>query len=43
MTRHFTYAEAMGLVAAIAFLLGAIVIAAGPEAHRIDFGVKPET
>jgi MFS transporter, SHS family, lactate transporter len=43
MTRHFTYAEAMGLVAAIAFLLGAIVIAAGPEAHRIDFGAKPET
>jgi SHS family lactate transporter-like MFS transporter len=43
MTRHFTYAEAMGLVAAIAFSLGAIVIAAGPEAHSIEFGAKPET
>ncbi len=38
MTRHFTYAEAMGMVAAIAFLAGAMVIAAGPEAHRVSFG-----
>jgi MFS transporter, SHS family, lactate transporter len=37
MTRHYTYAEAMGLVAAIAFVAGAIVIASGPEAHRIAF------
>ena len=42
MTRHFTYAEAMGLFAAVVFLLGAIVIALGPEAHRISFG-SPET
>jgi SHS family lactate transporter-like MFS transporter len=42
MTHHFTYAEAMGLFAAIVFLLGAIVIAAGPEAHRISFH-SPET
>ena len=38
MTRHFTYAEAMGMVAAIAFLACAMVIAAGPEAHRVSFG-----
>jgi MFS transporter, SHS family, lactate transporter len=38
MTRHFTYAEAMGMVAAIAFLAGAMVISAGPEAHRVSFG-----
>jgi SHS family lactate transporter-like MFS transporter len=37
MTRHFTYAQAMSLVAAIAFLVGAMVIAAGPEAHRVSF------
>ncbi len=39
MTRqNLTYAEAMGMVAAIAFLAGAVVIAAGPEAHRVPFG-----
>jgi SHS family lactate transporter-like MFS transporter len=38
MTRHFTYAEAMGMVAAIAFLACAMVVAAGPEAHRVAFG-----
>ncbi|HXQ27391.1 MAG TPA: MFS transporter [Candidatus Acidoferrales bacterium] len=46
MTRQFTYAQAMGLFAAVVFLLGAIVIAAGPEAHRISFGssetVRPD-
>jgi MFS transporter, SHS family, lactate transporter len=36
--RHFTYAQAMGGFAAMAFIVGAIVIAAGPEAHRIHFG-----
>ncbi len=36
--RHFTYAQAMGGFAAAAFILGAIVIAAGPEAHRVPFG-----
>lgn len=36
--RHFTYAQAMGGFVAVAFLLGAIVIAAGPEAHRVQFG-----
>ncbi len=36
--RHFTYAQAMGGFAAIAFIVGAMVIMAGPEAHRVDFG-----
>jgi len=36
--RHFSYAQAMGGFAAMAFVLAAIVIAAGPEAHRIHFG-----
>jgi SHS family lactate transporter-like MFS transporter len=33
----FTYAQAMGGFAAMAFILGSIVIALGPEAHRIHF------
>lgn len=36
--RQFTYAQAMGGFAAISFVVGAIVIAAGPEAHRVRFG-----
>jgi len=32
------YAKAMGIFAAIVLLVGALVIAAGPEAHRITFG-----
>jgi SHS family lactate transporter-like MFS transporter len=35
--RHFTYAEAMGGFVAMAFIVGAIVIALGPEAHRVHF------
>jgi len=38
LTRHFTYAQAMGAFAAVSFLLGAVVILAGPEAHRVRFG-----
>jgi hypothetical protein len=38
MSRHFTYAQAMGTFAGIVFAIGAIVIAAGPEAHRVRFG-----
>jgi SHS family lactate transporter-like MFS transporter len=37
MARHFTYAQAMGLFAAIVLLVGAMVIAFGPEAHRVHF------
>jgi MFS transporter, SHS family, lactate transporter len=38
LSRHFTYAQAMGGFAALSFVIGAIVIAAGPEAHRVRFG-----
>jgi SHS family lactate transporter-like MFS transporter len=37
MTHHLSYAQAMGGFAAIVFLVGAMVIGAGPEAHRIAF------
>jgi len=40
MTHHITYAQAMGAFAASAFVIAAIVIAAGPEAHRISFAAK---
>ena len=38
MTRHFSYGQAMGMFAAAAFIVGAMVIAAGPEAHGVAFG-----
>jgi len=38
LTRHFTYAQAMGGFAAVSFVLGTVVILAGPEAHRVRFG-----
>lgn len=34
---HFSYAEAMGGLAAVAFLAGAVIIWLGPEAHGITF------
>ena len=37
-TRHFSYGEAMGAVVAVVVLVGAIVIAAGPEARGVVFG-----
>ena len=37
-SRHLGYGAAMGIFAAAAFGIGAIVIAAGPEAHRVAFG-----
>jgi MFS transporter, SHS family, lactate transporter len=37
MSHRMSYGQAMGAFAACAFVLGAIVIAAGPEAHRISF------
>jgi MFS transporter, SHS family, lactate transporter len=38
MTRHFSYGQAMGMFAAVVFIVGTMVIAAGPEAHRVAFG-----
>lgn len=37
-TRHLTYGQAMGGFAAAVFVVGVVVIAAGPEAHRVSFG-----
>jgi MFS transporter, SHS family, lactate transporter len=37
LAEHFTYAQSMGMFAAAAFGLGALVIALGPEAHRVSF------
>ena len=34
---HFTYAQAMGGLAAVAFVTGAVIIGLGPEAHGITF------
>jgi MFS transporter, SHS family, lactate transporter len=34
---HFTYAQAMGGLAAVAFLAGSLIIGLGPEAHGITF------
>ena len=38
MSRRFTYGQVMGTFAAIVIVLGILVIAAGPEAHRVEFG-----
>jgi SHS family lactate transporter-like MFS transporter len=39
MARHMAYSQAMGIFAAIVFVLGAVVIVLGPEAHGVEFGV----
>jgi SHS family lactate transporter-like MFS transporter len=38
LATHLSYAQAMGLLAAIVLAAGAIVIGLGPEAHRAEFG-----
>jgi MFS transporter, SHS family, lactate transporter len=40
---HFTYAAAMGGLAAAVFIIGAIVIWAGPEARGVSFVKNPAT
>jgi MFS transporter, SHS family, lactate transporter len=37
MSHHFSYGQAMGMFAAAVFIVGTMVIAAGPEAHRVVF------
>jgi MFS transporter, SHS family, lactate transporter len=37
LAEHLSYAQAMGMLAAAVLLMGAIVIAAGPEAKGIAF------
>lgn len=38
MSHQFGYATAMAIFAATVLAIGAVVIAAGPEAHRVPFG-----
>ncbi len=38
MGRHLSYAQAMALLATTVLISGAIVVALGPEAHRVAFG-----
>ena len=38
MARRMSYGQAMGLFAGVVFVLGAIVISLGPEAHGAEFG-----
>jgi SHS family lactate transporter-like MFS transporter len=40
LAQHFTYSFSMGLLAAIVLLVGAGVIAVGPEAHGVAFGAS---
>ncbi len=39
-SHRFSYSQALAMFAATALLLGAMVIAAGPEAHRVTFGCQ---
>jgi len=43
MTHHLSYAQSMGIFAGAVFLMGAIVIGAGPEAHRVSFSPAKNT
>ena len=38
---HFSYAQSMGGFASAAFIIGAIVIGLGPEAHGVSFRKQP--
>jgi SHS family lactate transporter-like MFS transporter len=38
LVHRFTYAQVLGTVAAIVMIVAMIVIASGPEAHRVEFG-----
>ena len=42
MTKHFTFSESMGSAAAVVLVIGIVVIAAGPEAHRVRFAQTVE-
>jgi len=43
MSDHIGYGAAMAIFAAVVMIVGATVISAGPEAHRISFVEKAET
>lgn len=38
LAEHFSYAQSMGMLAGAVLLLGAVVVALGPEAHGVVFG-----
>ena len=38
LSHRYSYGQALAMFAAAVLLLGAVVIAAGPEAHRVTFG-----
>ncbi len=38
LSHRFSYGQALAVFAAVVLLVGALVIAAGPEAHRVAFG-----
>ena len=42
MSHNLGYAQAMAIFAAVVLAIGAMVIAAGPEAHRVSFAAEPE-
>jgi MFS transporter, SHS family, lactate transporter len=43
MSSHMSYGQALGIFAAIVLVFGIVVIAPGPEAHRVSFGARSET
>jgi SHS family lactate transporter-like MFS transporter len=43
MSHCFGYGMAMAIFAGIVLAVGAVVIAIGPEAHRVSFGEKTES
>jgi len=43
MSSYMSYGQALGIFAAIVLVFGIVVIAPGPEAHRVSFGAGSET
>jgi hypothetical protein len=43
MSHRFGYGMAMAIFAGIVLAVGAVVIAVGPEAHRVSFGEKADS
>jgi SHS family lactate transporter-like MFS transporter len=41
LAEHFSYAQSMGMLAGAVLLLGAVVVALGPEAHGVAFAAEP--
>ena len=41
LAEHFSYAQSMGMLAGAVLVLGAVVVALGPEAHGVVFAAEP--